>query len=1307
MKTRTSRFAATLVGFGIVLTGGQPALADDSEIYLDAVSAAQKIKPNVLILMDTSISMQAEVLEEKGSYDNTKTYPNISSCRNDRYYWIDATNGDPGDAGAPKCSNDTKLNQYVVKAAIKCAPLLSAIDGPNSTGTGSYYNSNNRFAHWNSNSKAWETLRNSTAQYNPTTSLIECEVDNGVHGIDAASAAKWLRNTCSNGATVGCYANTNQSYSWTSRKRYRWYSGNYLNWLYSAAMVPTGKTRTQVAMEAAKDMVDSSNNMRIGLMQMSRKSGSDIDAQGEGGMVLKEIADVTTNGAAIKTAIDGLKDETYTSSAELFYEALQYYRGGAVDYGLASGWFEGSTFVSKPSVPASRVTGNQSQYKTPIEYKCQRNYAIFISDGVPRGDRSVEKSTRVGALPGWQTAVGHSTTYCDGSANGPSGFGSPDGGGRCLDDVVSYMANADLSALPGRQNVITHMVGFSEEVSGEQFLEDAAKESYDRAAPHPLNVWDVDDQGNDIRPKGQFFQANTSVQLSEVLKAIKIDIDRQNVSFTAPTISVDAYNRTRMGERAYVSVFRSDTTDRWYGNIKKYKLVNGKLLDSRDVEAVGSNGFFSSGSRSIWSNSVDGDEAVKGGAANELPDDPTTRKIYTNITAGDLTAAGNAFVSTNSNITDTMLDRNSSDPTKATLINFMRGTDIFDEDKDLSVSDGRRIMGDPIHSRPVTVTYSKAAPTPILVPSDDETDEERALREAQAIENDDAIDKGTVVYAATNEGMLHAIDAQTGKELWAFLPKELISRTKLLYNNQVSSAHNYGIDGDITVLKYDAAGDGDVNGSDRVYLFFGLRRGGSYYYGLDVTDKEKPSLLWVKGKADWPGLGQAWSTPAVARVRITPRDPDVPVTAAFEDQDFVLIMGGGYADTQEHYNHSADTEGNALFMVNAKTGALIWRAGFDTGANLVLNGAANRMDNAIPSEVSVIDLDGDQYADRMYVGDMGGRIWRFDIWNNINAANLLVTGGVFARLGAAGIASPTIANTRRFYSRPDVSLVGNRGAGQYLNIAIGSGYRGHPLHKATTDRFFALRDRTVGSKLSQSTYNSMASTSLLPSDLVDVTSNLSPTLATDVKGWYIDLVAYGAGRGEKVLAESTTVEGEILFTTYTPPTATVQPCDANQFGNARAYRIRAEDGAALGPDRSTQIDVAGIPPGVTVVLGDELPPNTTQDTDGDGLPDYIDPDIDNDGIKNEEDDDVDGSHSQDTDGDGTPDYADPDDDNDGAPDAVDSDDDGDGIPDSEEVVPPPPPPGGPLPTCWVGPKKLEQCVKPGTKLRTYWFKQAG
>ncbi len=80
------------------------------------------------------------------------------------------------------------------------------------------------------------------------------------------------------------------------------------------------------------------------------------------------------------------------------------------------------------------------------------------------------------------------------------------------------------------------------------------------------------------------------------------------------------------------------------------------------------------------------------------------------------------------------------------------------------------------------------------------------------------------------------------------------------------------------------------------------------------------------------------------------------------------------------------------------------------------------MTHSIPADVRVFDLTGDGFADRMYAADMGGRVWRFDIHNGQTRANL-VTGGVFASLGNAHLATHPVATTRRFYSAPDAAFL--------------------------------------------------------------------------------------------------------------------------------------------------------------------------------------------------------------------------------------------------------------------------------------------
>ena len=99
-------------------------------------------------------------------------------------------------------------------------------------------------------------------------------------------------------------------------------------------------------------------------------------------------------------------------------------------------------------------------------------------------------------------------------------------------------------------------------------------------------------------------------------------------------------------------------------------------------------------------------------------------------------------------------------------------------------------------------------------------------------------------------------------------------------------------------MKYDINGDGvvDPSAGDRVLLYFttGRNSGLSRYYALDVTDKASPQFLWSIDSTQLPGLGQAWSSPTVARVTVA--------GATQNGQHLVLIFGGGYDPVEDNYS---------------------------------------------------------------------------------------------------------------------------------------------------------------------------------------------------------------------------------------------------------------------------------------------------------------------------------------------------------------------------------------------------------------------
>jgi type IV pilus assembly protein PilY1 len=240
--------------------------------------------------------------------------------------------------------------------------------------------------------------------------------------------------------------------------------------------------------------------------------------------------------------------------------------------------------------------------------------------------------------------------------------------------------------------------------------------------------------------------------------------------------------------------------------------------------------------------------------------------------------------------------------------------------------------------------------------------------------------------------------------------------------------------------------------------------------------------------------------------------------------------------------------------------------------------------------VVTLDTDRDRFIDRIYAGDVDGKLWRFDVTNG-NGADTLVAGGVLASIGNGALASgQNAANARRFYSQPDVASISVRGSRPFYNIAIGSGYRGHPLNKDTQDRFYSFRDYQPYSMRAQDSYTSDAV--INEDDLVDVTA-LGATVTDDDAGWMISLNS-PEWRGEKNLTEATTADNVILFTTFTPlgedPT---NPCLSRSLnriwgvkvlnGDPFIHWVDGDTGALTAEDRFLDTNQNGIQPSVQVL----------------------------------------------------------------------------------------------------------------------------
>ncbi len=228
---------------------------------------------------------------------------------------------------------------------------------------------------------------------------------------------------------------------------------------------------------------------------------------------------------------------------------------------------------------------------------------------------------------------------------------------------------------------------------------------------------------------------------------------------------------------------------------------------------------------------------------------------------------------------------------------------------------------------------------------------------------------------------------------------------------------------------------------------------------------------------------------------------------------------------------------------------------------------------SLASDLAVLDLNGDSFADTIYTGDTGGNLWKFDV----SGANKNLWSGQMLFQSNAGSDS---SNGRKIFYRPEVAYVGAP------HIYFGTGDREHPLNMGTTDRMYCVIDWGV-----QGSYP------VTESALVDATANIlqdpdttkeeadalleqmlsSPSAPYQVDGvnhftygWYITLD--GTDRtdnpevidpGEKVLAPATVFNGEVYFSTYQLETGDRAGCEAGNLGISRLYHLNYRTAEAV------------------------------------------------------------------------------------------------------------------------------------------------
>ncbi len=611
---------------------------------------------------------------------------------------------------------------------------------------------------------------------------------------------------------------------------------------------------------------------------------------------------------------------------------------------------------------------------------------------------------------------------------------------------------------------------------------------------------------------GSYYTAENYSALREAFFQILSSIIEKNACYVAPVVPISRMNRVFAGDKIYLGFFKPQQSGRWIGNIKRYKLESdGTLIDAKGDPATTPEGLIKDNALSWWTVlGNDGPAVEKGGAAEALSlqiESTEPRRVYTwTGTTPHLTDPTNAFVSGNTAITNSLLGV--ADSTARNLL--------FD-----TVRNG--VFGDVIHSEPAIVHY----------------------------------DDKTVIYVGANDGMLHAIDDETGEELWSFIPPEHLGRLQRL----TDADHDYFVDGSPTVY----SGDGQK------ILVVGSRRGGESYVALDITDYTAPRFLYSLGvnvlgpsPENYERLGQSWSRPdrvtvsTGAEIVTTPSGVEITVTPA----DIFLFAAGYDTNQDQPTPDPEDVVGRGIFAVNRATGALLPALKVTPATHSSLGLTHSVVD------VAGFDHDGDGITSRIYFGDLGGNLFGL---KDDEMQTFTVEGRQISRSIVDGVWSakkifqaPTVGGRRLkiLYAPDAVAEKYPPGVhGEY--VFFGTGDRERPSETLVENRFYAVKnDWTMTSPLTEA-------------DLVDVTSNLVQ-LGTaeektqvkaqlkDKKGWFIRL----ENPGEKVVSSPRVYGGVVYFTTYTPSDDSgvnpEDPCAASTVrGVARLYALNYLDGGAV------------------------------------------------------------------------------------------------------------------------------------------------
>lgn len=717
--------------------------------------------------------------------------------------------------------------------------------------------------------------------------------------------------------------------------------------------------------------------------------------------------------------------------------------------------------------------------------------------------------------------------------------------------------------------------------------------------------------------EGGFYNAQSTQDLIESITTFVSDVTKpvEGSTMGTSTIPVDALNTTQLQPYSYFPMFKPliGTKDQlWAGNLKKFKVADGTIKDILD-NSVFNGTTIRDSLQDYWYSEVTGDPDKKmawGGHLSRLKvhhypkvensELKLQRNLYVNINGSleSVTDILGTNKATNSHYLYGLLGFSNLNETDFTALAGKNSSDQLVYLQNKAANPGKYQMGSVIHSTPVLLTQKGALAY-------------------DKLEGFSSQNREDYILFGTTQGVLHVVkagqqtktdetaDTAGGKEVFSFVPKEFLTRQQQGFAEGLAQGRTlaadsffYGVDGPwVAHTEYEPLIQDtykkDNDGKDEIastssalvvrpnstkshqYVYGGLRMGGDSYYALNLSDMSDPKLLFhidpAKYKADSTSthplsyMGQSWSKPTITYIKWNGQ------------KKLAMIVGGGYDMKYETAGFSNSTsgavKGNGVYIFDAVNGDLLWwgsssvvgasQVGTKDNEQKYESTKINSMTNSIPSRVKAIDRDGDGITDHLYVGDLGGKLFRIDL----NPHHIVSSEENERKPFILNAFQLADVGNHRIYEAPAFTIHKD-GSTRYAVVTLGTGDRSNPLNSSgEKDILVGIYDSTVTLptptilQVPGTAPNTPVAKIIGMTDLKQIYKQ-DASVVTKPLGWYFELPEKKEGDityRERVLEEVVALDNYLYVSMFNPEKSTAAEsatkCTGGITGESVVYQF--------------------------------------------------------------------------------------------------------------------------------------------------------